>query len=181
MVVNFQNIKRKHVVVMDLEFDQMNILQAAGMIFKLVNEKTYAYQLQTSFNFYIKRDEVGKYAQKYTGLEPEFLNDNGITLEDFIKQFNHLMSEIDLNDSLFVSHGSKNDRLVLKNSGIVNLPAHSFCTYKNATKILKREKRLSLEEVASDAGYYMFDKHNAFYDVIATTVVFSFLQNAEAS
>lgn len=181
MVLNFQNIKRKYVVVMDLEFDQMNLLQAAGMIFKLVNEKNYSYRLQTSFNFYIKREEIGKYAEKYTGLNLEFLNDNGITLEDFIKQFNDLMSEIDLDDAMFVSHGSKNDRLVLKNSGITNLPAHSFCTYKNAKKILKREKRLSLEEVASDAGYYMFDKHNAYYDVIATTVVLSFLQSVEAT
>lgn len=180
MVMNFQNIKRKHILVMDLEFDQMDLLQAAGFVFTMVDEKIFTYQLKSSFNFYIKRDKVGKYTEKYTGINPQFLNDNGIDLEDFIEQFNEMMSEIDLDDTVFVSHGAKNDRSVLKHSGIDKLPSHSFCTYKNATKILQRENRLSLSEVAKDAGYILFNKHDAFQDVVATVAVFSFLKNAEA-
>jgi DNA polymerase III epsilon subunit-like protein len=180
MIINFQNIKRKNILIMDLEFDEMNLLQAAGMIFTLINEKNFTYKLETSFNFYIKRDKVGKYARKYTGIDPQFLNDNGIALADFLEQFNDLMLSMDLEDALFVSHGSKNDRIVLKHAGVENLPSHSFCTHKNAGKILKREKGLALVDIARLAGYSMPHAHNAYYDVLATVVVFSFLQNKEA-
>jgi DNA polymerase III epsilon subunit-like protein len=164
---------------MDIEFDNMFLIQAAGLVFKMIDEKQFKYQLQTSFNFYIKRDKVGKYAEKITGINPQFLNDNGIPLEEFRQEFNNIISEMDLNDSLFVSHGTKNDRSVLKFAGIEKLPAHSFCTYKNAAKILKRDKKLSLSDIADEAGWKSYNNHDAFSDALATTVVFSFLKNKE--
>jgi len=152
MIVTFQNIKRSHILLMDLEFDNMFLIQAAGLIFKMIDEKQFKYQLQTSFNFYIKRDKVGRYAEKITGINPQFLNDNGIALEEFLEQYEDIMKDVDLDNTLFVSHGSKNDRMVLKAAGIDKLPAHSFCTYKNASKILKRSSNLSLSGIAKEAG-----------------------------
>ena len=123
---------------------------------------------------------VDKYAIKYTGLTAEFLNENGISKEEFITTFTQLISNYNPEDMLFVSHGAQNDRLVLKKFGLNTLPLHSYCTYKNARRILNREKTLTLANVAEEAGFKLFDEHDAHSDAIATAVIFSFLQKIES-
>lgn len=179
MFITFENVNKKHIVVMDLEFDNMNLLQASGFIFDIYDKKKFVYQLKTSFNFYIKRKKVGKYALKITGITPDFLNDHGIELAKFQEEFLDLISELDLEHSLFVSHGAKNDRLVLKKNGIKKLPEHSFCTHKNAAKILNRNKDLSLKSLAEEAHFTLRNGHDAYYDALATIAVFSYLKNKE--
>ena len=44
-----------------------------------------------------------------------------------------------------------------------------------AKNILKREKKLTLSDVALETGFYLGDKHNAFHDVFATIAILSFL------
>lgn len=179
MVVYFRNIKQDYVLVCDIEYECNEIIQASGIIFKLVDKENSLYQLYINFNYYIKNDTLNKYTIMYTGLTPKFLNENGISKEEFITTFTQLISSLPLDRTLFVSHGAKNDRLVFKNFGIKNLPLHSYCTYKNAKRILKREKHLTLSNVAEEAGFKLFNEHNAHYDVLATIAVFSFLQKIE--
>ena len=181
MLMYFKNIKQPYVLITDIEYDKDNVLQCAGFIFKLVDEKNYIYQLAVNFNWYIKVPSVDKYAIKYTGLTPEFLNENGISKEEFIKTFTQLISNYNPEDMLFVSHGAQNDRLVMKKFGVNTLPLHSYCTYKNARRILNRESILTLANVAEEAGYKLFDEHDAHSDAIATAVIFSFLQKIENS
>jgi DNA polymerase III epsilon subunit-like protein len=179
MLMYFKNIKQPYVLVADIEYDINSVLQCAGLIFKLVDEKNYIYQLAVNFNWYIKVPSVDKYATKYTGLTAEFLNENGISKEEFITTFKQLISNYNPSDMLFVSHGSNNDRLVMKKFGIDVLPLHSYCTYKNARRILNREKTLTLANVAEEAGFKLFDEHDAHSDALATAAIFSFLQKIE--
>ena len=65
MLMYFKNIKQPYVLVADIEYDKDNVLQCAGLIIKLVDEKNYIYQLAVNFNWYIKVPSVDKYAIKY--------------------------------------------------------------------------------------------------------------------
>lgn len=178
MIVVFKNIKHQNVLVADLEYDNDGLMQFAGLLFEQVNEKEDMFQLSASFNFFVKKDKVNKYAEKYTGITLKFLQENGIEIEAIKASIESI--DIDLNDTLFVSHGSKNDRMVLKKSGITDLPSHSFCTYKNAKRILNRDKHLKLKDVAVESGFYLGEKsHDAFLDAWATVAVFSFLNKIE--
>ena len=53
------------------------------------------------------------------------------------------------------------------------------CTYKAAKRLLNREKRLNLTDVAADAGVFLGNSHNAFDDTWATISVFCLLSKLE--
>ena len=44
---------------------------------------------------------------------------------------------------------------------IINKCVTGYCTYNNAKRILKREKKLTLEDIANEAGMPLSNKHNA--------------------
>jgi DNA polymerase III epsilon subunit-like protein len=180
MLLYFHNIKHEHVFVCDIEYDKNNILQFAAMVFKLVDKKNSIYQLAYNMNFYVKTSYIHHYTIKYTGLTPKFLNQHGIHKEAFINVINNFLNELNPETTLFVSHGSKNDRLILKTFGIQPLPSHSYCTFKNAKRILKRETDLTLNDIAIEAGFQLNHKHDAHFDALTTVVIFSFLQKLDS-
>lgn len=168
----FTNMPFEHVLVADLEFDNFNILQFSALLF--TRKEKNQYELKTTINFYVKQEKVGKYAEEYTGINSQFLMDYGISLEDMRKEVNNILSSIDLSKTVFVSHGSKNDRKILKSSDIL-LPAHSYCTYKNAARILKRDRCLSLGDIAKEANFRILKEHDAYWDAWATAAVLSYI------
>lgn len=175
MVLLFKNIKHEHIMVCDIEYDHNRVIQFAGLLFKNIDRKNYLYQLQKSFNVFIQQDGVGRYAALYTGIDQNLLQEIGETEEKFLSLYASFISGIDLNDTLFVSHGAKNDRKILKAVVADDLPKHSFCTYRNAKRITGRIRELTLSDMAGEAGYFLDNAHDAFADAWATTAVLSFL------
>ena len=55
----------------------------------------------------------------------------------------------------------------------------AYDTYKKARKMLKRDKWLTLKDVAAEDGYFMFNEHNAYADVWGLLHAFSFLKQKE--
>jgi DNA polymerase III epsilon subunit-like protein len=175
MVLFFKGLKHKHVFVCDLEYDNSKVIQFAGLLFKNIDIKNSLYQIESSINVYLKQDEIGSYATRYTGIDKGLLDQYGQTEAEFFLQYAKLFANADMNDTLFVSHGSKNDRNILKNLVSIDIPKHSFCTYRNAKRILSRESNLTLTEVAAEAGYFLDNAHDAFADAWATVAALSFL------
>lgn len=172
MLVVFPNIATDNVLVMDVEFDNMDVLQVAGMFFS--RRRGDVFKLNQTFNKYVKREKVGYYATRHTGLTSEFLQENGLELNDFVQEMNNIMTEFDLNKTVFVSHGTKGDRKVLRETGLL-LPAHSLCTYKLAQRTLDKDSGFRLQDVAAKSGFNANNYHDALVDVMATISSLSYL------
>ena len=179
MLVVFKGIKQQNVLVFDAEYNEGDLIQFAGILFLQVEEEIF--QISKSINIYIKLEDnktINKFIQDFTGISNEFLIEHGISLSDAQKTINEF---IDCKgDLLFVSHGLTNDRMTMENNGIdfyniQNKAVNGFCTYNNAKRILKREKKLTLEDIAAEAGLSLSNKHNALDDAWATIAVFSLL------
>lgn len=187
MIIKCYEEKHNWILFIDIEFEQQVLVQFAGALFKRIDDDTY--QLAASINQYVAAS-VGTYFQEYTNLTQDFISSNGIKIESLRDLISgELLKSADIDDLLVVSHGLKNDRLVLRANGInlstyekngIVKPIAGYCTYNNAKRVLAREKRLKLEDVAEDAGYYLNQAHNAFNDLWATVSVFTFLKKIEA-
>ena len=184
MIIKCYNETHQYIMVIDLEFNNKNLVQFAGLLFTRIDEDTY--QLVRSCNQYVTTRVCYPFME-YTNITNNFLESNGIALED-LKQiiFNDFLSDVDLKDLLIVSHGLKNDRLILLQNGIdlTHLsdrvhPIDRYCTFTNAKRILKREKKLTAADIAEECGYYLHHAHNAYNDVWAEVAIFTFLKKIE--
>lgn len=187
MIIKCYNEKHPWLLFLDIEFDQLQLVQFSGALFKRIDEDTY--QLASTITQYVTAS-VSVYFQDYTRITQDFLAANGIpldSLKDLI--FGEVLKDINMGDLMIISHGLKNDRLVLKENNInFNYynspdgkirPVDGYCTFNNAKRILNREKRLKLEDLAEEAGYYLSCAHNAYNDMWATVAVFTFLKKMD--
>lgn len=187
MIIKCYNEKHPWLLFLDIEFDQLQLVQFSGALFKRIDEDTY--QLASTITQYVTAS-VSVYFQDYTRITQDFLATNGIpldSLKDLI--FGEVLKDIDMGDLMIISHGLKNDRLVLKENDInFNYyngtdgkvkPVDGYCTFNNAKRILNREKKLKLEDLAEEAGYYLSCAHNAYNDMWATVAVFTFLKKMD--
>ena len=175
MLVVLKGMKHKYVMVTDIEYDYSRLLQFAAIVLERVDGSDDVYKYDSSINRYICQKYVSKRAQKYTGIDLETLNRWGKPMEEFIKDYNTFYEDLDMSNTVFVSHGAKNDRKVLKEAGLTNLPKHSFCTYKNGKKVLKRDAQLTLTDIAQESGFSMDNAHDAFTDARATLHILSYI------
>ena len=187
MIIKCYNEKHPWLLFLDIEFDQLQLVQFSGALFKRIDEDTY--QLASTITQYVTVS-VSVYFQDYTRITQDFLAANGIpldSLKDLI--FGEVLKDVDMGDLMIISHGLKNDRLVLKENNInFNYynssdgkirPIDGYCTFNNAKRILNREKKLKLEDLAEEAGYYLSCAHNAYNDMWATVAVFTFLKKMD--
>lgn len=179
MLVVFKGIKQEYVYIADTEYDKMELIQSAGLVFQRVDERNDIYQLAFSFNYFLKKKEINWYVQKFTGITAKFLKEYGLTKEEFLEVYDEMFEGIHPNDVLFVSHGSQADKKVIKNSEVKFIPEHSYCTYKAAKRVLEREEKLTLADVAMEAGFMLQNTHDAYADAVATAFIFSFLKKLE--
>lgn len=179
MLVVFKGIKQQNVLIFDAEYNEGDLIQFAGILFLQVEEEIF--QVSKSINIYIKLEDnklINKFIEDFTGISDNFLNEHGISLNEAQQAIlDFICCKGDL---LFVSHGLTNDRMTMENNGIdfyniQNKNVSGFCTYNNAKRILKREKKLTLEDIAAEAGLSLSNKHNALDDAWATVAVFSLL------
>ena len=182
MIIKAYNEKHNYLLFIDLEFSNQKLVHFAGLLFKNIDDETY--QLARSINIYISQKVCYPFME-YTNITNNFLEENGIPLDDARALiFDDFLNNIPLNEIEVISHGLKNDRLVLVASGI-NLsscgdnPIDGYCTYMNARRILNRQNHLTLNDVAEDCGYYLHSAHNAYNDVWAEVSVFTGLKKLE--
>lgn len=192
MVIKCYNENHPYLLFIDLEFfsnrdknDEIknHLVQFAGLLFQWIDDETY--QLKNSVNEYVT-DKVCYPFMEYTSITNNFLVENGIPLQDMIASIKEdFIGDIPLTDIMVISHGLKNDRLVLNENGF-NLstfegkPIDGYCTFENARKILGRKEHLTLTDVCSECGYYLHHAHNAYNDVWANVAVFTYLKKVEA-
>jgi DNA polymerase III epsilon subunit-like protein len=179
MLVVFKGIKQEYVYIADTEYDRDALLQSAGLVFQRVDERNDIYQLAFSFNYYIKQRSIHPYIQKFTGITTKWLKENGLTKKEFIDLYDDMFDGIDPKDVLFVSHGTQADKKVIQTSEVKFIPEHFFCTYKAAKRVLEREEKLTLTDVAKEAGFMLQNTHDAYADAVATAFIFSFLKKLE--
>lgn len=188
MIIKVYNENHPYLLFIDLEFfnnkDEYSahLVQFAGLLFKWIDDETY--QLMRSCNEYVT-DKVCYPFAEYTSITNNFLAENGVPLSDMIMSIQEdFLKDVPLDELLIISHGLKNDRLVMLENGlnlstIDNKPIDGFCTFENSRKILHRNERLTLSDIAEEAGYYLHHAHNAYNDVWAEVSVFTYLKKKE--
>lgn len=188
MTIHCYNENHPYLLFIDIEFDKENLIQFAGLLFRRIDNEVY--QLIRSGNQYKSPDNRVCYPfVEYTGLTNDFLKENGIPAED-LKNFiiEDMLEDIPLNELEIISHGLRNDRLVLLRNGInlstytedgKSFPIDGYCTYKNARRILNRNSNLKEGDLAEESGYFMHNAHNAFCDVWGEVSVFTYLKKVE--
>ena len=189
MIIKCYNENHPYLLFIDLEFfnnreeTSTHLVQFAGLLFKWIDEDTY--QLMSSCNEYAT-DRVCYPFAEYTSITNNFLLENGVPLRDMIMSIQEdFLHNIPLNEVLVISHGLKNDRLVLLENGLNfstmpdNTSIDGYCTFENARKILGRKDKLTLSDLAEEAGYYLHHAHNAYNDVWAEVSVFTYLKKIE--
>lgn len=183
MIIKCYNEKHQYLLFIDLEFNNRDLVQFAGLLFKWIDDDTY--QLMRSCNIYISRKVCYPFAE-YTSITNSFLEENGVPLADAIELINEFLEGINHDDLCIIGHGLKNDRLVLIENGLEfthksnGQPIDGYCTFNNAKRILGRVNHLTLADLAEECGYYLHHAHNAYNDAWAEVAVYTYLKKAEA-
>lgn len=188
MIIKCYNENHPYLLFIDIEFDNTHLIQFAGLLFKRIDIDG-SYQLQTSINQYVST-KVGYPFMEYTGINNSFLDENGVPLSSLRTLiFDDVLGDISMKDIMIISHGLRNDRLVLNRNGI-NLsqyadekgtwrPVDGYCTFNNAKRILNRNDHVSATDLANQFGYYLHNAHNAYNDVWSEVVIFTTLKKIE--
>lgn len=174
MKIQLKNISKiSKLIFFDVEYDQTSIVQLAMLIFDKV--EPCIYELSSSINLYVRQPhKLNPFFVKYTNITDKFLAENGIEQNEAIEIVNDIVDNIDLNSAMVISHGVKNDLELLLHSGYhLKLIPNHYCTYNSAKRILKRNERLSLRNVAEEGCFMLFDEHNAYADVWGTVFAFA--------
>ena len=190
MIIKCYNEHHPYLLFIDLEFfsnkkDGINhnhLVQFTGLLFQWIDDETY--QLMRSCNEYVT-DKVCYPFIEYTSITNSFLTENGVPLQDMIMSIEEdFLRDIPLQEVLVISHGLKNDRLIMLENGL-NLsnvdgqPIDGYCTFENARKILDRKENLTLSDIAEECGYYLHHAHNAYNDAWAEVAVYTYLKKIE--
>jgi DNA polymerase III epsilon subunit-like protein len=185
MIAVFKGIENSHVLIFDAEYNEGYLIQFSGLMFRKIEEDIF--QIEKSTNFYVKLEnekKINYFIKDFTGITDSYLESFGETLEDARKMIYDLI-DIEEDDLVVVSHGLYNDRQTLLNNDI-DLYRDSkereivgLCTYSAAKRLLGRDKKLRLEDVAADAGIFLGNNHNAFDDAWATVSVFCLMRKLE--
>lgn len=185
MVILFKNIKKPKVLIFDAEYNEGDLIQFSGILFRNINKELDLFQIEKSLMVYCKPTEnyaVNPFIERFTGITSEFLNRRGISLEETSKMIASLLDFPE--ECVVVSHGVSNDRQVLLENGVDlyennNKDLIGICTYTMARRVLDRDKFLSLKDVAAEAGLFLDDQHNAYNDTLITACVLSFLSKID--
>ena len=183
MIIKCYNEKHQYLLFIDLEFNNRDLVQFAGLLFTWIDDDTY--QLMRSCNIYVSQKVCYPFAE-YTSITNNFLEENGVPLADAKQLINEFLEGVNLDDLCIIGHGLKNDRLVLIENGLEfthksnKQPIDGYCTFNNAKRILGRQNHLTLTDLADECGYYLHQAHNAYNDVWAEVAIFSYLKKIEA-
>lgn len=189
MVIHVYGEEHQYLLFVDIEFftpsgesTTKHMVQFAGLLFKRIDSGVY--QLMRSCNEYVT-DKVCYPFAEYTAITSNFLQENGIPLKDVSASIREdFLGGINLNEVLLISHGLKNDRIVMSTNGLLLQKddgdmIDGYCTFKNAHRILGRVNNLSLTDICEECGYYLHNAHNAYNDVWGEVATFTYLRKIE--
>ena len=178
MFVYIPGKAEEKIIVLDTEYSEQKIIQFSALILQKTEFNPSIYQLVSSANVFIKPLEpISYFTTKYTGLTNGFLNQHGLSQDEFQEFIQEFLVLVD-SDAVIVAHGIRNDISVLRGAGI-DFQCKFDCTLEMAKKILKKEKNLKLTDIAEDAGLILNFAHNSYSDALATLSVYSFLKTLE--
>lgn len=186
MIIKCYNETHPYLLFIDIEFNNKTLVQFAGLLFTRIDSDG-TYQLKSSCNHYVTTKVCYPFME-YTSITNTFLEQNGISLSDLRENVFEFLKDIDLKDVLLISHGLKNDRIILQSNNLemsyitsnnTKRPIDGYCTFNNAKRILGREKHLSVSDLCEECGYYLHHAHNAFNDVWAEVAIFTYLRKIE--
>ena len=184
MIAVFKGIKQGHVLIFDAEYNEGNLIQFAGILFRKIEKDIF--QIERSLTTYVKLEEgqVNRFIRDFTGITDSFLNAFGVSLAEAKEQIEKLI-DIEDDELLVVSHGITNDRRILLDNGIDlyvdknEKDIQGVCPYNAAKRLLKKDKKLTLTDVAAESGIFLSNGHNAFEDAWATVSVFCLMCKLE--
>lgn len=178
MKLYIPNLKTKYLLIFDIEYDGSSLVQLAFLILYRLEPDIFV--LSQSVNVYIRQSQrLNNFFTKYTNITDDFLREEGLDLPVAKTLVADRLLNIDANNCTVVSHGIKNDLEILIDNGIDFYCKDQYCTYEAAKKLLNRSSNLTLKEVASEGGYFMFNEHNAYADVWGTLHAFCYLKEIE--
>lgn len=174
---NFKNENHEYILFMDIEFDQLNLVQFCGILMRRIDGNNYT--VYRSLNTYV-RQYVSYYFTKFTGITNEFLEHNGVPLDQVQKQINEdLLEGVAPQDLEIVSHGVNGDLHILSENNIIIPHDITFCTFEKAKSILHRHRGLTLEDLCYEASVYPTLEHNAYIDAWLTVAAYGYLKDME--
>lgn len=173
---NFHNETHEYILFIDTEFDQQELVQFCGLLFRQIDGSNYV--PYRSLNVYIQLPVTAGFT-RYTNISSKFLEHNGVTLEDARWQINECLLKDVGKNILLVSHGLHSDLTVLAKNHISLPHAAEFCTFEKAKTILHRFTQLSLDDLAKEAAIYPAIEHNAYIDAWLTVGVYNYLKDIE--
>lgn len=178
MLLYIPGEEHTNLVFFDTEFDEQKLVQVAMIHYeKIYVENIPTYLLKGSINIYIKRD-VSYFFTNHTGITYQYLEKFGVEENEARFKLNNFVEKLNSRDTLFVSHGIKQDLFLLLEFGVKVGEVDRYCTYENAKRLLNRGINLKLIDVCNDAGYFT-DQHDAYTDSKNVVHAFSHLKLVE--
>ena len=179
MIIYLPKLQYKNIILFDIEYDHNSLVQLAFIILGAKGPEVY--EVKKSFNVYMKQSHsLSQFFTSYTNINDVYLRNNGLDLPRARALVEEVVFDIEVSDTLLVGHGMDNDMRLLDEYNIcLSRFSNRYDTYKHAKKVLKRNQRLSLAEVAAEDCYFMFDEHNAYADVWGLLHAFSLLVELE--
>lgn len=115
MLIYVPNEQHEYILIFDIEFDDLKLVEFSGLLFQRIGENVY--QLAKSINQYINTD-IGYRFVSYTNITSAFLQENGVSLRELQDMLRDFMPQCDVHQLLLVSHGLRSDLLLLQKNGI---------------------------------------------------------------
>ena len=185
MIIYIPNEEHENLLFVDTEFSgpTREVVQAALINFKKLKDRENRenlYFLSGSLNLY-KNIKVTTGFENYTNIKQGFLGNHGVDPEDFVDTVNNFIESYNLNtcNTLIISHGQHQDVELLLEEGCNLLFVDRYDTFQQAKIVLEISSGLSLEALASSAGYFPSSNHDAYQDAFALIPIFSHLKTVE--
>ena len=160
MEIYIPNEKHEHLIFLDCEYDYENMRQLSAIKFK---KSAHGYELLGSINRFIKdREKISSFFTDFTAISPQFLNQQGVALEDVKHDFYDFAPFGSA--TLIISHNLGTDNHILFKNGINLDLFDTFCTFQHARKQYPDLERYNVESLAMMQGWYISSPHDSYHD-----------------
>ena len=172
MILYFNHLDAPYVCVFDIEHDQCELVQFAGLMFKRVGDGLY--QLCRNINLYFKH-KASAFFQQFSKISQEFLDTNGLEKTEGLQMLDNFFYGIDKKDIILSSLGVFQDTVILNRNGFATDKFQTLCTYELSKTTMSRRNHLTVRDLCNECGCIGLADHNAYNDAIMTAFILSFL------
>lgn len=172
MILYFNHLEAPYICVFDIEHDQCELVQFAGLLFKRIGDGLY--QLSRNLNLYVEH-KITPFFKKFSKISQSFLDEYGVSKEDAKETLHEFLDGIPKEHLLLVSHGVYQDNIILNRNDIKTEGYNTLCTYELAKKVTGRLNHLTVHDLCNECGCVGIAEHNAYSDAFMTACILSFL------